>query len=71
MELMNRSLPQADAGGGYAAGGMQMMADEARLYDENVRGAAKPNDDIARLNGQGGWGPDWAPWKGRIQKKAL
>jgi hypothetical protein len=71
MELMNRSLPEADAGGGYAAGGMQTLASEQRLYDDFIRGAAKPNDDILRLNGQGGWGPDWAPWKGRIQKKAL
>ena len=64
MELMNRSLPEADAGGGYAAGGMQMMADEARLYDENVRGAYDPS----RMNFSS---TPYQPFKGRIQKKAL
>ena len=64
MELMNRSLPEADAGGGYAAGGMQMMADEGRLYDENVRGAYDPS----RMNFSS---TPYQPFKGRIQKKAL
>jgi hypothetical protein len=64
MELMNRSLPQADAGGVYTAGGMQMMADEARLYDENVRGAYDPSQMSFSST-------PYQPFKGRIQKKAL